>query len=372
MVEQDERVRVRRAVLEREHREAAHRPVRVGVRERGEQRTHRVHHSRVIAREQLEREQRRPAAGRALVLEPSPQELGLGPEAQLADRAEGDRSLRGSPRCAPRPRSPRRRRDGAPPARARPSTSAARAATCARSTASDDRRERAARPGRRTPPTAGSASLSASARGCAPTSRRSGSTRTSRASSAGGISATSSTTADQNSTFVASTRSGWRARELGERRVLERLGDVEPRRAELPRGAAQHARPRILGPVDPVAEAHQTLACRRGAPSRSAPRSPRSPAASSIGSTRAGAPPWSGPERAPTAERERRGAVGAGRGDDARGEGRGVHPVLGRADPVRVDRGDMPRVGLAPPLEQEPLGRGRARRRSSPRRPGAV
>ena len=55
--------------------------------------------------------------------------------------------------------------------------------------------------------------------------------------------------------------------------------------------------------------------------------------------------------------RERRTAVGPRRGDDARGERRGVQPVLGRADPVGVDRLDGLRVGLAAPLEQELLRR---------------
>ncbi len=53
---------------------------------------------------------------------------------------------------------------------------------------------------------------------------------------------------------------------------------------------------------------------------------------------------------------ERRGAVGAGRGHDPRGEGGRVEPVLGRADPVRVERGHVPGIGLAAPLEQEALG----------------
>jgi len=46
---------------------------------------------------------------------------------------------------------------------------------------------------------------------------------------------------------------------------------------------------------------------------------------------------------------ERRSAVGTRRGDDPGRERRRVEPVLGRADPVRVDRLDMARVGLAPP-----------------------
>jgi hypothetical protein len=41
----------------------------------------------VIAREKLERDQRRTAAGRALVLEPAPQKLGLLAEPELPDCA---------------------------------------------------------------------------------------------------------------------------------------------------------------------------------------------------------------------------------------------------------------------------------------------
>ena len=69
--------------------------------------------------------------------------------------------------------------------------------------------------------------------------------------------------------------------------------------------------------------------------------------------------------------RERGSAVRAGRGRHPRGEGRGVQAVLGRADPVRVDRLDVLRVGLAAPAQQELLRSGRAparrRRRAPPR-----
>jgi len=47
----------------------------------------------MLAREELERDQRRAAAGRALVVEPAPQELGLLPEAELPDRAVRNRAL---------------------------------------------------------------------------------------------------------------------------------------------------------------------------------------------------------------------------------------------------------------------------------------
>ena len=47
----------------------------------------------MVAREQLEREQRRPTAGGALVLEATAEELGLLPEAELPDRTIRDRAL---------------------------------------------------------------------------------------------------------------------------------------------------------------------------------------------------------------------------------------------------------------------------------------
>ena len=55
--------------------------------------------------------------------------------------------------------------------------------------------------------------------------------------------------------------------------------------------------------------------------------------------------------------RERRAGIGAGRGDHARSERRRVQPVLGGADPVRVDRLHVTRVGLAAPAQEELLGR---------------
>jgi hypothetical protein len=56
----------------------------------------------MVAREQLEREQRRPTAGGALVFEATAEELRLLPEAKLPDRAIRDRPLTvvSRPRCA--------------------------------------------------------------------------------------------------------------------------------------------------------------------------------------------------------------------------------------------------------------------------------
>jgi hypothetical protein len=53
----------------------------------------------MLARQELERDQGRAAAGRALVLEPSPQQLGLLTEAELPDRAVRNSSLLVVPRA---------------------------------------------------------------------------------------------------------------------------------------------------------------------------------------------------------------------------------------------------------------------------------
>src|SRR5207237_4483528 len=65
----------------------------VRVRERVQERPDRVDLSRRVAREQLEREQGRPAAGRALVLEPAAQQLLFLANPELADRPVGSRAL---------------------------------------------------------------------------------------------------------------------------------------------------------------------------------------------------------------------------------------------------------------------------------------
>ena len=92
--EQRDRVRLRRAVLEREDSEAAHRVVRVLVRERVQQsRARALTRPGMRPREKLQREERRAARGRALVFEPTAEELGLLVEAELADRAIRDRPL---------------------------------------------------------------------------------------------------------------------------------------------------------------------------------------------------------------------------------------------------------------------------------------
>jgi hypothetical protein len=56
-------------------------------------RANRVDRARAVPREQLERDQRRAAAGRALVIEAPAQQLDLLAETELTDRPIGDRAL---------------------------------------------------------------------------------------------------------------------------------------------------------------------------------------------------------------------------------------------------------------------------------------
>jgi hypothetical protein len=86
-VQEQDRLALRRAVVEAEHREPADGLVVVVGGELVEESPDLVDEPWVIAGEQLERDQRRTAAGRALVLEPAPQKLGLLAEPELTDRA---------------------------------------------------------------------------------------------------------------------------------------------------------------------------------------------------------------------------------------------------------------------------------------------
>ena len=118
----------------------------------------------------------------------------------------------------------------------------------------------------------------------------------------GGISAMSRTTAAQYSTFVSSWRSGDRSRSTVERHLLERRRHLDARRAELLRRAlAARVARGSYGAVDAMAEAHDPLAAVEQVPDVRLGSSPASATASIIGSTRAGAPPCSGPESVPTA-----------------------------------------------------------------------
>ena len=80
-------------MVETEHREPADGLVGVVGRELVEKSPHLVDEAWVIAGEQFERDQRRAAAGWALVLEPAPQKLGLLAEPELPDRTVGDGAL---------------------------------------------------------------------------------------------------------------------------------------------------------------------------------------------------------------------------------------------------------------------------------------
>ena len=194
---------LRRAVLEADDREPPNRHVRVAGRQLVQERPHAVDVAGVPPRETFERDQGRPARGGRLVLEPAPQQLELLPEAELRDGAVGLRphAVVGSRAAASSSSSHSLRsvgerllvaRDGelVGPLRCLPSVKRPSTATRAPGPTylADGRTSRRA----------------ASARGCAQTSRRCGSSANIAGASGGGISATSSTSADQNSTFVAS------------------------------------------------------------------------------------------------------------------------------------------------------------------------
>src|SRR5579875_2350101 len=91
-LEQDDRLALGRAVAQRQHRQSPHGSVLLRGRGEGvKPGPDGVHRAGMVAREQLEREQRRAAGGRARVLEPAPEQLLLRPPAKHADRPEGER-----------------------------------------------------------------------------------------------------------------------------------------------------------------------------------------------------------------------------------------------------------------------------------------
>src|SRR5581483_7514244 len=92
-LEQDDRLTLRRAVLEAERRQPPDGRVVVRRDERVQQRAHAVHGARMVAGQQLERQERRAARGRARVVEPASQELLLRTPAELPDRPERDGAL---------------------------------------------------------------------------------------------------------------------------------------------------------------------------------------------------------------------------------------------------------------------------------------
>ena len=143
--------------------------------------------------------------------------------------------------------------------------------------------------------------------------------------------------------------------ELGQRGLLELLGRLEAGRVDLLGGAAQHPRPRVLGAVDAVAEAHQALTAVEQVLDVALGVALALDAVEHVQHPRGRAAVQRAAQRAHRAA-QRRGHVRAGGGDHPGGEGGGVHAVLGGGDPVGVDRLDVPRVGLAAPADQEALG----------------
>src|SRR6185503_14734914 len=92
-LEQADRRAIGRAVLQRHDREPADGLVAVGGRKVVEQAPHAVDRGGMVAREELDREQRGTTRGRALVVQASTQQLFLRAPAELADRAKRERAL---------------------------------------------------------------------------------------------------------------------------------------------------------------------------------------------------------------------------------------------------------------------------------------
>ena len=228
---------------------------------------HRVDDAGMVAREPLERE-RAPSRGRP----------GCRPRA----RGAAARSSGGSGTARSRGRRLRavavvRRR--APRPRARRPTASAASASSRSSPCLGERvrlrrrlgeRQAPARasgaPGRRSAPTAGSAGRCASARGCAPTSRRRARRRTSRARAAAG-------SPRRRARPPSRTRRSSRARDRDAAPAAPRARPASSSSATSTRGEPsscavrlEHARARVLGAVDAVAEAHDPLAARRAGP----------------------------------------------------------------------------------------------------------
>src|SRR6476620_3524887 len=210
-LEQLDRAAVGRPVAETGDREPAAGRVRIAHRELVERGPVCVDITRVVGRERGERDQGRAARRRALVLEPTADELELLPEAELADRPErlaADAVVD----------APRRRLELVVPlcAEGRELLLVARLAGervgvrgCLRELHQTAENDRAAGPTYRADGRTSRLRRFCS-RMCAdhPAVREHANIA---GASCGGTSATSRTTADQNSTFVASTRSGLRA-----------------------------------------------------------------------------------------------------------------------------------------------------------------
>ena len=135
----------------------------------------------------------------------------------------------------------------------------------------------------------------------------------------GGTAAWSSTTAAQNSTFVWSTRSGRRALSsasaASSSATATSYRGAPSRCAVARRTAARGSSARYTRCPNPMSRSPRS---RRFFTNRSA--RPAFSTASSMGSTRAGAPPWRGPDMAPTAP-----DTAAAKGLPSQGRA-GVHP----------------------------------------------
>jgi hypothetical protein len=91
--QEQDRLALRRAVVEADHREPAHGLVVVVRGELVQERAQVVDEPGMVTREELERDQRRASARGALVLEPAPQELRFLPVPELSDRPVCDGAL---------------------------------------------------------------------------------------------------------------------------------------------------------------------------------------------------------------------------------------------------------------------------------------
>ena len=147
--------------------------------------------------------------------------------------------------------------------------------------------------------------------------------------------------------------------QLGQGGVLQRQRHLVARRGQLLRRRAQDPRPRVLGPVDRVPEAHQPLSTVQNL------THVRPGVAAALHRLDHAERPGRGATVQRAGHRGDRGGqagrdIGAGAGHHPGGEGGRVHAVLGGADPVPVDRLGPARIGLALPADQETLGRAAA------------
>jgi hypothetical protein len=91
--QQNDRLALRRSIPQADDREASHGLVRVCGHNRVEHGPDRVDDAGTVLRQKLHRQECRASGRRALVVEPTPKELELLPEAELADRPIGNRTL---------------------------------------------------------------------------------------------------------------------------------------------------------------------------------------------------------------------------------------------------------------------------------------